>query len=136
MFGILRTVLTRCALVAAAAASATACQQPADQTPAVTATSSQQEAGSAPQAPPAPKAPDIREARQWASKVKASLDQTTLEQLMVQMPDNIQPQASRSGDNRVFTWVFSDGSKLAATFHARGGEGSGGGLVLYMVETE
>jgi hypothetical protein len=75
-------------------------------------------------------------ARAWVGKVKATVDLTTLEEVMRQMPDNIPPQASRSGDNRVFTWLFPDGSNLKLTFRARGGEGSGGGLVLYMVEAE
>lgn len=73
-------------------------------------------------------------ARQWATKVKATLDQTRLEEMMPQMPDDIAPEAARNGENRTFTWRFSDGSELLATFRPRGGEGSGAGLVLYMVD--
>jgi hypothetical protein len=74
------------------------------------------------------------QAHSYARRVKADLDVTTLEQLMKQMPDTMQPQMSRSGANRTLKWVFGDGSSISATFRPLGGEGSGNGLVLYMVD--
>jgi hypothetical protein len=74
------------------------------------------------------------QARSYARTVRADLDVTTLEQLMKQMPDTLQPQMSRSGVNRTLKWVFGDGSSISATFRPLGGEGSGKGLVLYMVD--
>lgn len=73
------------------------------------------------------------EAWRIAHQVKADLDVTTLEQMMIQMP--AQPtDIKRQGSNRVFTWIFSDGSKIVATFRPKGNEGSGQGLVLYMID--
>lgn len=71
------------------------------------------------------------EARKISRTVKASLDTTTLEQFMIQMPD-ILATRSISGDKRIFTWTFSDGSKIVATFQPAGGPGTG--LVLHMVD--
>ncbi len=73
------------------------------------------------------------EARNVSRQVKAQLDITTPEQMMEQMPQAPSSQV-RQGDKRIITWSFSDGSKIVAVFKAAGGEGSGGGLVLYSVE--
>lgn len=73
-------------------------------------------------------------AREWAKRVKAELDVTTLQQFVVQMPEGMQPKREQKGQNRVFTYTFSDGSQIIATFRPRGGAGSGQGLVLYMVD--
>lgn len=72
------------------------------------------------------------EADQWARKVRADLDQTTLEQFVIQMPEG--PKMWREGVNRYFEWTFSDGSTIKATF--RPTERPGGGLILYMVEID
>ncbi len=74
------------------------------------------------------------EARAYTTQVKAILDTTTMEQMFVQMPDNIQPEMRRDGGNRTVIWSFGDGSKLKAVFRPLGGEGSRKGLVLYMVD--
>lgn len=92
--------------------------------------------------PPAPTPPTEKsggtesKARTYAAGVKAVLDVTTSDQLLAQMPDSIQPEMSREGDNRRFVWTFSDGSRLIAVFRPLGGEGSQQGLVLYMVDIE
>jgi hypothetical protein len=83
--------------------------------------------------PSAAKAEKQSEARRISHQVKADLDTTTLEQMMGQMP-NTPSNTERRGQNRIFTWTFSDGSKIIATFRPKGAEGSGQGLVLYMVE--
>lgn len=80
--------------------------------------------------------PSKSEARKTTDKVKATLDVTTLEEFMSQMPDNVQPNMERDGENRIFTWIFSDGSKLIAIFRPKGGEGSQQGLVLYSVDLQ
>lgn len=65
-------------------------------------------------------------------EVEGELEATSLEQLMNQMQS--QPRISRSGQNRIYTWTFEDGSLLEATFRPRGAEGSGEGLVLYRLD--
>ncbi|MBN2258766.1 MAG: hypothetical protein JW704_13270 [Anaerolineaceae bacterium] len=72
------------------------------------------------------------QAGQYAHTVRANLNTTTLEQFMGQMPD-IQADITRDGDKRTFSWTFSDGSKIVATFVPRGGQT---GLVLYSVQTK
>ena len=68
--------------------------------------------------------------------MNATLDVTTSEEFLVQMPDDIQADISRDGENRTFVWEFTDGSKLTAVFRPISGEESGQGLVLYMVDIE
>ena len=75
-----------------------------------------------------------RQAIVYARSVRAELDITSFQDLMAQMPSTIQPRQERSGVNRKVTWVFRDGSYIAATFRPLGGETSGQGLVLYMVD--
>ena len=76
--------------------------------------------------------PAESEALVCMNKIKAEEDVTTLEEFVVQMPDNIQPQIERRGRNRYFTWIFGDGSKIVARFRPAGSEGNGKGFVLYM----
>ena len=73
-------------------------------------------------------------ANAYAKQVTANLDTTTLEQFEAQMPSGMQPSTELSGSNRKFTYTFDDGSKIIATFRPAGAEGSGQGLVLYMVD--
>lgn len=72
-------------------------------------------------------------AQQWATHVTANLDDTTLEQFVAQMP-NTQPDSSRNGQDRKMIWTFPDGSQIRATFRPHGGEGSGQGLRLHLVD--
>ncbi len=74
------------------------------------------------------------EARAYARQVKADLDVTTVENLIVQMPEDVPPEIRRNGFDRFYTWTFSDGSRIVAVFRPRGGEGSMQGLVLYRVD--
>ncbi len=74
------------------------------------------------------------EARDYAKNVDTVLDYTTSEALFVQMPNDIQPEMSSDGANRTFSWTFSDGSEMVATFKPLGGEDSGQGLVLHMID--
>ena len=74
-------------------------------------------------------------AREYASRVRVALDSTTVEELVAQMPEGMQPALERTATGRrKFTWRFSDGSQIIALFTTRGPEGSGLGLVLYAVD--
>ena len=53
--------------------------------------------------------------------------------ILPQMPDGLIPSRRQSGDRRIFTYAFEDGSHMILTFRPRE---SGRGLVLYTAEVE
>ncbi|MCY4509455.1 MAG: hypothetical protein OXG35_21190 [Acidobacteria bacterium] len=69
-------------------------------------------------------------ARATASRVQGGLD-SPLERIMVQMPDDVVPTRRLSGQNRIFTYTFTDGSQLILTFRPGA---PGEGLFLYTVD--
>ena len=69
-------------------------------------------------------------ARSTASRVQGGLD-SPLELIMVQMPDDVVPTRRLSGQNRIFTYTFTDGSQLILTFRPGA---PGEGLFLYTVD--
>lgn len=69
-------------------------------------------------------------ARATASRVQGGLD-SPLELIMVQMPDDVVPTRRLSGQNRIFTYTFTDGSQLILTFRPGA---PGEGLFLYTVD--
>ena len=71
------------------------------------------------------------QAHTYLSRVQGGLD-TPLEQVLAQMP-NVIPERRMSGDRRIFTYTFDDGSRAVLTFRPRGSEQ---GLVLYTAEIE
>lgn len=73
------------------------------------------------------------EARKIARQVKAELDTTTLEQLMVQIPHAPISQ-TRNGEKREVTWAYTDGSRIVAIFKPKGIDGSERGLILYSID--
>jgi YD repeat-containing protein len=75
-------------------------------------------------------------ARAWVGTARGTIDETTLDQYTAQMPSGIQTAIERDGANRMLVWTFTDGSRVTATFRPRGGEGSGAGLVLYMIDVD
>lgn len=113
--------------------SATESAQPAVQQPTAEAPAQVNESEESPM-PDDSGTPSDSQARAYAGTVKVTLDVTTSEDLLIQMPDEIQPDLSRDGENRTFTWTFSDGSQIIAVFRPAAGEGSGEGLLLYMVD--
>ena len=68
----------------------------------------------------------------YLSEVQGGLD-SPLEQILPQMPDGLIPSRRQSGDRRIFTYAFEDGSRMILTFRPRGG---GRGLTLYTVDVE
>ncbi len=70
------------------------------------------------------------QAREYLSGVSGDLG-APMEEILTQMPDNIQPRRSRSGEDRIFIWTFPDRSEIELVFRPRGG---GTGLVLYLVD--
>ncbi|HEX8549934.1 MAG TPA: hypothetical protein VF681_00125 [Abditibacteriaceae bacterium] len=71
------------------------------------------------------------EASRFSKNVNVSLDVTTLEEMMAQMPNNIQPEMGQSGTQRTFVWTFGDGSKMLASFEPKS---SGDGLVVSSID--
>lgn len=88
--------------------------------------------GTAQQAPSRPTAPMAGQAsaRQWLSRVTGDLG-TPMAQIMTQMPNDIQPSRSQSGEDRIFVWRFRDGSEIEMSFRPRA---VGQGLELYWVD--
>ena len=84
--------------------------------------------------PPEQPAP-LSEARQVANGIQnAVLDETSLGDIMTQIPDDgVIPTRSQSGLDRTFLYTYADGSELELVFRPVE-EGSGRGLVLYMVD--
>ena len=70
------------------------------------------------------------QAREYLSGVSGDLG-APMEEILTQMPDNIQPRRSRSGEDRIFIWTFPDRSEIELVFRPRGGRT---GLVLYLVD--
>jgi len=68
------------------------------------------------------------EARSYSHKVRVTLDVTTVNDMMSQMP------SSTPAGYREWTWKFSDGSQMVFSFKPVGGEGSGQGLLLDHVQ--
>ena len=78
------------------------------------------------------KRPGMSLARSVASAIQGGLD-TPMDRVLAQMPDDVSPERSRSGADRLFTYSYSDGSKLVLSFRPRE-EGAQRGLVLYFVD--
>src|SRR3990167_6112726 len=74
------------------------------------------------------------EARTYAQKVHVTLDVTTVEDMMNQMPSSMTPKMTLTPARyREWTWEFSDGSQMVFSFTPAGGEHSGQGLILHHV---
>ena len=69
-------------------------------------------------------------ARLWLGTVQGGLD-SPMEQILPQMPDDIFPERRQSGQDRIFTYGFEDGSQMVLTFRPRE---AGQGLILYTVD--
>ena len=54
-----------------------------------------------------------------------------MEQILPQMPDDIIPERRQSGQDRIFTYPFEDGSSMILRFRP---SGVGHGLSLYTVD--
>ena len=74
-------------------------------------------------------------ARAYAANVHVTLDATTVEDMMNQMPSDMVPDTTKTpAGYREWSWRFDDGSSMVFSFRAAGGEGSQQGLVLDHVE--
>ena len=78
------------------------------------------------------KRPGMALARSVAESIQGGLD-TPMSRILPQMPDDVSPSRSRSGDLRIFTYRFRDGSRLILAAQPQGG---GRGLALYYVDIE
>ena len=71
-------------------------------------------------------------ARDVLSRIRGDLG-SPMEDILSQMPDGMIPERRQSGENRMFTYTFGDGSRMILTFRPRE---TGWGLVLYTVQVE
>ncbi len=76
--------------------------------------------------------PGMSLARSVASSIQGELD-TPMSRVLPQMPDDVRPERSRSGEDRTFIYRFADGSRLILVARPLGG---GRGLALYYVDIE
>lgn len=75
------------------------------------------------------------EARSYSHKVRVTLDVTTVNDMMSQMPSSMTPKISSTpAGYREWAWKFSDGSQMVFSFKPAGGQGSGQGLLLDHVQ--
>ena len=81
----------------------------------------------------APLAAAQSQARRQLSRMSGDLGDS-MESILSQMPDGMQPRRERRGEQRIFTYTFTDRSQLIFTFVPR--EGGGQGLVLYSIGVE
>ena len=72
------------------------------------------------------------EARQQLEGMRGDLDVTPMSEIFEQMPD-MQPERSQSGQDRIFTYRFPDGSRLIFAARPRGGQT---GLVLRYIDIQ
>ena len=68
--------------------------------------------------------------RMWLGTIQGGLD-SPMERILPQMPDDITPERRQSGQDRIFTYPFEDGSSIILTFRP---SGAGQGLSLYTVD--
>ena len=73
------------------------------------------------------------QAREFAPKVKVTLDVTTPEELLRQIPFRAELSRGR-GEDRIYKWRFEDGSAMVAYF--RPASGHQNGLRLHRVDFE
>ena len=71
-------------------------------------------------------------ARSVASSIQGELD-TPMNRVLAQMPDDVTPERSRSGEDRTFIYRFADGSRLTLVARPLG---DGRGLALYYVDID
>ena len=81
----------------------------------------------------APLAAAQSQASRQLSRMKGDLGDP-MEAILAQMPDGMQPRRERRGEQRIFTYTFSDRSQLIFSFVPR--EGGGRGLVLYFIDVK
>ena len=78
------------------------------------------------------KRPGMTLARSVASAIQGELD-TPMDRILAQMPDDVIPERSRSGADRMFIYRFADGSRLTLVARPAGDRS---GLALYYVDIE
>ena len=69
-------------------------------------------------------------AQATVNRVQGDLD-SPLERILAQMPDDVVPALRQSGQDRIFTYTFADGSQLILTFRPGA---PGEGLFLYTAD--
>ena len=70
------------------------------------------------------------QARAYLSRIRGDIG-SPMESILSQMPDDIIPSRRQSGEQRIFTYEFDDGSQMILTFRPRE---AGRGLILYTVD--